>query len=122
MRTRGWTRGCLWTALLVSAACASCTRLERVPLPQYDAADLVGHEVRVTTTDGRVVQFEVETITDDAISGDGRSVAFSEIERLERREVSGWRTAGAVTAAVAVAAAAALVVFLAVWMDALGGT
>jgi len=100
----------------------SCTRLERVPLPQYDAADLVGHEVRVTTTDGRVVQFEVETITDDAISGDGRSVAFSEIERLERREVSGWRTAGAVTAAVAVAAAAALVVFLAVWMDALGGT
>lgn len=126
MRRTSWVmkeraRRAVWPLLLACVTCASCTHLENVPLPQYGADDLVGHEVRVTTTDGRVLQFEVDTVTDDAISGEGERVAFSDIRRLERRELSGWKTAGAVATVLAVAASAALLVFLAVWMDALGG-
>jgi hypothetical protein len=122
MRADGRSIGRLWTLLLAALACVSCTRLEAVPLPQYNADDLVGHQVRVTTTDGRVLEFEVATVTDDAISGEGERVEFGEIEKLERRAVSGWKTAAAATGAVAVAAAVALVVFLVVWVDLLSGT
>jgi hypothetical protein len=115
-------RWCSWPAILVMLACLSCTRLERVPLPQFNADDLVGREIRVTMIDGRVLEFEVEAVTDDGLVGRWARVRFDEIAQVERRGISVWRTAGAVAGAVAVAAAVGFIVFLVQWLGALSGT
>ena len=115
-------RRCSWPVILLALACLSCTRLERVALPQFNADNLVGREIRVTTIDGRVLEFEVEAVTDDALVGRWERVRFDEIAQVERREVSALRTAGAVAGVVAVAAAVGFVVFLVRWLGLLGGT
>jgi len=108
--------------ILVMLACLSCTRLETVPLVRLDADDLLGRPVRVTTTDGRVLEFTVETVTDDALIGATERVGFGEIAHIERREVSVLGTAGVVAGVIAVTVAAGFVVLLAQWLGALGST
>jgi len=122
MVTRVLVRWCSWLVILLMPACLSCTRLERVALPQYNADNLVGREIRVTTIDGRVLEFEVEAVTDDALVGRRERVRFDEIAQVERREVSVLGTAGAVAGVVAVAAAVGFVVFLVRWLGLLSGT
>lgn len=121
MVTRVLARRVGWVVMLAVLAGLSCTRLETVPLPQFNADGLVGREVRVTTTGGRVLEFEVEAVTDDALVGRRERVAFDGIAQVERREISGWRTAAAAAGVVAVAATVGFVVLLAEWMAGMGG-
>jgi hypothetical protein len=114
-----------WRTLAVAAvmmASLSCTRLETVSSPEVNAQGLVGHQIRVTTTDGRILEFELSMVTDDALVGGSERVRFDEIAVVERRDVSVWRTAAVAAGVVAVSAAVAFVVFLVQWLGALSKT
>jgi hypothetical protein len=121
-----------WCALataMVMLTCLSCTRLERVSLPEIDAQQLVGKQIRVTTTDGRILEFELTAVADDALVGRWERVRFDEIAVVERRDISVWRTvgtagavAGTVVGVVAMAMGVAFLVFLVQWMGALNGS
>ncbi|MBM3308420.1 MAG: hypothetical protein FJY74_08845 [Candidatus Eisenbacteria bacterium] len=122
MTDRAALRWRTWIAMLTATLCVSCARYVGAPLPQYDADELVGREVRVTTTDGRVLTFEVVSVSESELVGERLRVPFEEIATLERQEMSPLRTAGAVLGVVAVAAAAGFLVFLVQWITALGGS
>lgn len=116
------------TVALMLLSCVSCTRIETSPPPDVHAQQLVGHQIRVTTVDGRILEFKVEMVTDNALVGvrthftrDRRvrvpeQVRFDEIAALERRDFSFWRTA-----CVVAACAAGLLVWLmtrpGAWME-----
>lgn len=123
-KTLSTSRGtwCIPAVALAMLACVSCARFESVPLPAIDTEGLLGRQIRVTTTDGRTLEFELIAVEDDALVGRWERVRFDEIARVERRDVSAWWTAGAVVGVVAVAAAVGFIVFLVQWMGALNGT
>jgi hypothetical protein len=118
----GAHRWCGPAVALAMLACVSCTRFESVPLPAIDTEELLGRQIRVTTTDGRTLEFELIAVEDDALVGRRERVTFDEISRVERRDVSAWWTAGAVVGVVAVAGAVGIIVFLVQWMGALNGS
>ena len=120
--TRARVRRCCALSLVTMLACASCTRLETVPLPQLNADGLVGREVRVTMTDGRVLDFEVEVVTQDSLIGDSGRVALDEIAQVERRGASIWKTAGVAAGVVVVAVTVGFVVFLVQWINGMSGS
>ena len=103
----GWLAAA--TALML-LTCVSCTQLKGVASPDINAQELVGQQVRATTVDGRVLQFTLETVTDDALVGvpTKRIVAdrvvlvtervrFDQIALLERYEFNLGKTLGAVS-------------------------
>lgn len=123
-KTPGTVRNnlCGLAVVLAVLAGVSCTRLERVPLPEIDAEQLVGRPIRVTKTDGRVLEFELTAVSDDALLGRWERVRLDEIAQVERRDVSVWRTAGAAAGVVAAAVAVGFAVFLVQWLGALNAS
>jgi len=53
-----------------------------------------GDAVKVVTKDGRVLEFEIVTITPDAIVGKDQRVEIKDIATIEKREASLGRTFG----------------------------
>ena len=105
----GWR---ILAGIAVLLACVSCTELKRVPRPEVNAQQLVGHEIRVTTTDGRILEFRLLTVTDDALIGTVAEVSLDEIALVERHDVSLWKTACLVTGGLAAAYAIGILYFL----------
>lgn len=66
-----------------------------------------GDDVVVTTTDGSVHEFEVTAIGPDALQGDGTSVPYSDITRVQVKRFDGKKTALLVVPIVAIVAIAA---------------
>jgi hypothetical protein len=56
--------------------------------------DLVGWQVRVTTTDERVLVFRVIEVTEDTLVGEFQRARFDEVAAVERREYYAGETAG----------------------------
>ena len=73
--------------------CGSCTRLGRVSDPEVNAQQSVGHDIRVTMIDGRVLEFRLLEVTEDALIGEGHELQFDKIAFVERPVASFWRTA-----------------------------
>jgi hypothetical protein len=93
----------------VLLTCVSCTQLKTVPSPEVNAQRLVGHQIRVTTVDGRTLQFLLETVTNDALVGAPETriihnravvvterVRLDEVARVEQCQVDFAKTAGVV--------------------------
>ena len=110
-------------AAVALLSCVSCARMEPVPQPEVNAQELVGHEIRVTTLDGTVLEFWLSDVTEDALIGEHHEVAFDNIALVERRGDIDWKTARSCClvlgkgAAVALVAAAALLVAFALNFD-----
>jgi hypothetical protein len=122
MTGKARTRWCASIMITVLLTCTSCARFERVASPELTASDLVGRNVRVTTTDGRVLEFTIQAVMEDALVGSTERVPFNEIARLEQREVSVWKTVAVAVGGVAVVATVAFVVFLVEWIGVLSGS
>ena len=50
--------------------------------------------ITVITPDGQELEFQVEQVSIERIEGKDQSVDVKEIAKIERRELSGWKTAG----------------------------
>ena len=78
-----------------------------------------GDKVRITKTTGEQSIFHVRTITPDRIDGDGISFLMSEIEKLELRRFSWWKSGlaagGYFALAVVVAGVATVALVAAAW-------
>ena len=84
------------TLLAVVAAC-STTRPVALGTPGSLAEEVQpGDRVRLTTTDGRKLDFEVVRVESEALVGDDLQVALDDIAALEVTEISAGRTAAAV--------------------------
>jgi len=82
--------------LTLAPGCTSLHTVHREPANPFSAIR-VGDVVNVHTSDGRQHQFKVARISAVEIVGtDGQTYQASEIVRLQRRTVSGVRTAAAV--------------------------
>ncbi len=114
---------------LVSLLCcclvtSSCTSLREVPLPAV-AASVSGAGIKpgdtvvITLRDGTVRKLEVEQIEAEALVGKVRRGAgierhaYADMQALEVRRVSFWKTTGAVATTVLVVALVALAAFVA---------
>jgi len=84
--------------LALVAMTGGCTSMRGVDEPGTQARQRVevGETVRVHTSDAREYEFRVTAVDDDALIGKDVRVPFDDIERLEVRELDGWKTAGAV--------------------------
>ena len=94
---------CALTALAV--ATASCSSMHKVPVVQTSPGQPIawqvktGDTIRVTLRDGGSSEFKVQSVTPDAIiSSDGARFENANITQVERRGISGGKTAGAVGA------------------------
>ena len=66
-----------------------------------------GDKVEVYTTGGGPLQFTVDSIDDQGLHGGGRTIAFSDIRSISRKEISTGRTILLVLAVAAAGAALA---------------
>jgi hypothetical protein len=82
-------------AVALFLGCASCGGFESIPPADLRAGDLVGHQVRVTTTDGRTLVFRVVDVTDSALVGEFERARFEDVALVERREYQPMGTVAA---------------------------
>ena len=68
-------------ALMVSLV--SCASHESATPSDLTADQLVGQDVRITKMEGRVLEFTVTTVTDEAILGESERVEREDVDRLE---------------------------------------
>ena len=85
---RRTVRGILQIAALavVLLGCASCAHLEAVPSTAPSAQQLIGQDIRVTTTDGQILEFRLLDVTEDALVGEFQQVRFDDVALLQRRD------------------------------------
>jgi len=79
-------------AAVVLLGCVSCTELQRVPHPNVNAQQLVGHEIRVTTIDGQAYTFRLEAVAEDTLVSEFAQIPLDRVATVERRGVSFWKT------------------------------
>lgn len=90
-------RGVAAIVLLAFVAACSTTRPVALGTPSSLAEEVQpGDRVRLTTTDGRKLDFEVVRVEPEALVGDDLQVALDDIAVLEVTEISAGRTAAAV--------------------------
>jgi len=84
--------------LLILAVAAGCTTLHKVPLePEKITSELKrGDQVRVLTKDGDESEFVLTSVSPDKLTGESQSVEVKDIAKVEKREISVFRSAGAV--------------------------
>lgn len=104
MKTTRSPRATLLVALLAAGCLGSgCTTLQPVVLTHSAAHPelRVGDDVRVRTTRGETLTFEVSALDDDGLAGRDVRVRYAEIEQLQVRRISKGRTTAAVVATAA---------------------
>lgn len=95
--------------LFFAVSLAGCSVLQPVPggSSAWRESVKAGDTVKVETTDGRTLEFEIAEVTDDGLRGDRQAVDYDAISSLQKKSVSTWRTVGLVVLGVAAAAALA---------------
>jgi hypothetical protein len=72
----------------------SCTSYRVIKLPNNVQEMLQkGDTVKITTKDGRELKFKITNVTTEAIISENQRVLFSEIARVEKRQISAGKTA-----------------------------
>ncbi|MEO1244545.1 MAG: hypothetical protein AAFX56_02580 [Pseudomonadota bacterium] len=107
---RGTFRLREWVCLLIWFSLSGCTTFKMVTAGSPEIE--VGDHVRIEKVDGSVVEFEIESVSSERITGDGLSVLYAEIETVQIRKPAPLKTAGAATATLLVIAAAASIYLL----------
>ena len=104
----------IWCAVaaVTLLTCVSCSQLEQVPQPEVNAHQLIGKNIRVTTIDGQVYEFQLSEVTEDELVGGLVRVAFDEIALVERRDVNFGKTVCLIGVGAAATAAMSVVLFL----------
>ena len=73
----------LASTLAIMVSLVSCAGHESATPSDLTADQLVGRDVRITTTEGRVLEFTVTSVTDEAILGESERVEREDVDRLE---------------------------------------
>jgi len=83
--------------LLILALASGCTSMRRVPLePEGITKELEpGDRVHIVTRDGNDFDFVLSSVSRDQLAGEGQSVEVKNIAKVEKREISALKTAGA---------------------------
>ena len=100
-------RPCRAILCLVVVIClAGCTTLVPLSMTVGQAMQTqleIGDEVRITRKDGSILEFTMDAVTDEGVSGDGNFVAWSDVQQLEVRQFSAGKTIGLVALVAGVA-------------------
>lgn len=88
----------------ITLVCVACTTLRPADAPREEiqrqilSASLLkpGDRVRVTTTDGTRHELRVAYVDErmGLVGSDGQTVRVQEIDTVDKREISAWKTAG----------------------------
>ena len=73
-------------AILVS--CVSCAHSGAVRPTEAAAQELIGWHIQVTTTDGRILEFQLLDVTEDALIGRSEHVRFDDVASLEWQDTT----------------------------------
>ena len=97
-RSFGLRRGRVFTAAMAAlllTSCANATTLRLIRPSEIHTSVKEGDSVRVVTKDAQVLEFEIVTVTPDAIVGRDQRVEIGNIATIEKREVSVGKAIGA---------------------------
>ncbi len=99
----------VFVAALVSLSLAGCITTQPLSLDRQQLTRELapGDRVTVVTKNGETLRFTVEGVDEQGVRGEGRQVAYQDIESIGRNQVNVGRTALIVIGAAAVVAAAA---------------
>lgn len=103
-----WRIGLLFFVIITFGACTTMRSIEPTPMEvtrHFEKGDVI----KVYTTDGTAITFEVVDITKDAIVGSRETIPFREIAKIEQKKVSATKTA-AVSGVAALSAYGTLVI------------
>ena len=94
-------RHALNAVICVTVSLAGCQTTRPVEFQSHEA--LIGKlarndDVRIWLRDGRVLDLKIAAIEADALRSAEQRIPLAQIERIERREFSAWRTTGLVVA------------------------
>jgi len=96
-------------AICVSLAMVGCTTMQPLTVDPSKLSGALkrGDHVALVTAKGEQLQFVVENVDDSGLQGEGRRIAYSDIQSISRKEISAGRTALVVLGVVAAGALAA---------------
>lgn len=90
----------LGTALaFFGAGCSTMLAVQGGPAAFQNSIQL-GDTVKIATTDGRTLKFEVSDVNANGISGEGQAVSYDSIASLQKQQISLWRTLAIVGAVI----------------------
>jgi hypothetical protein len=84
-----WSCGALALCLLV----VGCSHYEPIQEPVAQTNELIGYEVRVTTTEGHVLRFVLRDVTESELVGDFHRVRLDKVTEVARRHFDIAKTA-----------------------------
>jgi len=82
-----------WMILGLCVLLAGCSHFEQFRGPVAQTQELIGYEVRVTTTEGRVMRFVLRDVTESKLLGDHHAILMEDVAKVERWHFSLLRTA-----------------------------
>ena len=86
--------------VVLLTSCASYTYKEFARLDNLQSTLIPGDTVRIVIKDGRDLEFTIEAVTSEEIVGDGQRVLFSDIAKLEERELGDTQEDGSTASTV----------------------
>ena len=89
------TKYSLILILLASTFISGCSSLHEVPISSIAPVTQnlkIGDTVKITKLSSDVVEFVIEGITEKRVFGDGVSVDVSDIKKIEKKELSVFKT------------------------------
>jgi len=96
-------------AALVVLSMVGCTTIQPLTASPSSLSSTLkrGDQVEVTTASGKQLKFKVDSVDANGVHGGGQSVAYNDIQSINRREVDTKRTMWVVLGVVAAGAVAA---------------
>lgn len=96
-------------AALVVLSMVGCTTVQPLTASQSSLSSTLqrGDSVEVTTSSGKQLKFKVDSVDATGVHGGGQTVAYNDIQSINRKEVDTKRTMWVVLGVVAAGAVAA---------------
>jgi len=96
-------------AALVVLSMVGCTTIQPLTASPSSLSSTLkrGDQVEVTTASGKQLKFKVDSVDANGVQGGGQTVAYNDIQSINRREVDTKRTMWVVLGVVAAGAVAA---------------
>ena len=94
-----WRDSMIWRRMLIAHVCialslAGCSTMRPIELVGRSVTAVLapGDSVQVWMRDGKVVELTLTAVDPDTLADREHRLLVKDIERIERREFSGWRT------------------------------
>jgi len=78
----------LIASTLICFAVSGCSSLNEATLDTNPPSNYIGKNVTVTTISDKTFEFKVESATDLAMSGEGKTINIADIKKIEVEEFS----------------------------------